>query len=575
MPTSTPVPTPTPAPTPVPPTPTNSCPVFDDDGPITTRSVDENTGSGTAFGKVVSATDDGDTLTYSLDRADESSFSIVDTTGQLRTRAALDYERKSSYTVTVFASDGRCTNSITVVTINVGDVDEPPLAPDAPTVTATSGSSTSLDVSWPTPANTGKPPITSYDLQYRQEGTTGNFQNGPQNVSDTSMAIPNLQPGILYQVRVRATNAEGDGPYSLPGLGRTNVPPPAPTDLRANGELVDGKVTLRWEPVSGEASYEVQYALDIFPAIGPLLWMTPDDDDISITDPTISREMVKEATLGSLTAGRLYQVRVRVTDTGAVSQWSDFVVVHPTAAPYTDGMDTEVATIGLFAYQPNGVFDYVICNPPAAYTDATSALIPVTFQTLPNQDYVGYIGTAVKDWDNFVKWDVGGGTNIIQTVDRGAITECRHPAIWVPETMPPPDQIIFVDDYDMGLLCQDSELLGCVRQPGPSAVEAQELPETIEAAPYFSILFTSQPESPSYPQSKWSDLGAKGCTRFHNVAVHEVGHAFGLHHQGNTDTSRRVIMTGYRYTPEGQHCDPTPYDVIAMMANYQSVPRSP
>ena len=403
--------------------------------------------------------------------------------------------------------------------------------------------------------------------------------NGNTNWSDIPGATRNTytvtDDDLGKWLRATVAYTDGHGPGKSAESVTVPIPPPAPTDLRINGNLVNGKVTLRWEPVSGAASYEVQYALDIFPAIGPLVWMTPDDDDISITDPTIGGKTVKEATLGSLTAGRLYQVRVRATDTGAVSQWSDFVVVHPTAAPYTDGMDTEIATIGLFAYQPNGVFDYVICNPPAAYTDATSALIPVTFQTLPNQDYVGYIDTAVKDWDNFVKWDVGGGTNIIQTVDRGAITECRHPAIWVPETMPPPDQIIFVDDYDMGLLCQDSELLGCVRQPGPSAVEAQELPETIEAAPYFSILFTSQPESPSYPQSKWSDLGAKGCTRFHNVAVHEVGHAFGLHHQGNTDTSRRVIMTGYRYTPEGQHCDPTPYDVIAMMANYQSVPRSP
>ena len=253
-------------------------------------------------------------MTYSLGGTDAASFSIVPSTGQLRTRAVLDYETKNRYSVTVTASDGRCTDSISVVTINVGDVDEPPLAPDAPTVTATSGSSTSLDVSWTAPANAGKPPITGYDLQYRQEGTTGDFQNGPQNVAGAGMAIPNLQPGALYQVQVRATNAEGDGSYSLPGSGRTNTPPPAPTDPRINGHFVGGKVTLRWKPVSGEASYEVRYvavtcrdggctpdSVGAGPGGRPGRpdWRIP--TNVEVTDQTIDENVVvKQATFSGL-----------------------------------------------------------------------------------------------------------------------------------------------------------------------------------------------------------------------------------------------------------------------------------
>ncbi len=146
----------------------NRCPVFTD-GTTTTRGVDENTGSNTNIGSAVSATDaDGDRLTYSSSGADAASFGLNTATGQLRTGSNLDHEAKSSYSFTMTASDGKCTDSINVI-VSVGDEDEPPRAPGAPTVTATPGSTTRLDVSWTAPANDGRPPITSYDLQYRKE----------------------------------------------------------------------------------------------------------------------------------------------------------------------------------------------------------------------------------------------------------------------------------------------------------------------------------------------------------------------------------------------------------------------
>ena len=86
-------------------------------------------------------------------------------------------------------------------------------------MTATAGSSTSLDVSWTAPTNTG-PAIASYDLQYR-EGTSGSFTAGPQNVTGTSAAIASLTASTSHQVQVRATNAEGDSDWSPSGPGRT------------------------------------------------------------------------------------------------------------------------------------------------------------------------------------------------------------------------------------------------------------------------------------------------------------------------------------------------------------------
>ena len=115
------VPPRTPPVTPVTPGTTDNAPTFAD-GASTTREVAENTPAGQNIGSPVSATDpNGDTLTYALGGTDAASFDIDSTNGQLKTRAALDYETKSSYSVAVDAKDASITTSITV-TINVTDV---------------------------------------------------------------------------------------------------------------------------------------------------------------------------------------------------------------------------------------------------------------------------------------------------------------------------------------------------------------------------------------------------------------------------------------------------------------------
>ena len=110
----------------------NSDPAFDE-GANASRSVDENTSAGLAVGDPTAATgDDNDTLTYSLGGTDAASFGIVPETGQLQTSAALDFEAKASYSVTVSVHDGKdadgnvdtTTDDTIEVTINVVNVDE-------------------------------------------------------------------------------------------------------------------------------------------------------------------------------------------------------------------------------------------------------------------------------------------------------------------------------------------------------------------------------------------------------------------------------------------------------------------
>ena len=197
-------------------------------------SMPENSVPGLDIGDPVVATDaDGHTLTYSLlqgSGTDGSSFDIDLFTGQLRTRSGVtySYEEQRSFIVRVMVDDGNGGTDGVFVEIELTDVAEPPLAPDPPTVSPVPGSSDRLSVSWTAPDNTGKPDIDSYDLQYRK-GTSGPFTDGPQAVADTMATIDGLDANASYQVRVRATNDEGDGPWSSAGTGSTSADTTPPT----------------------------------------------------------------------------------------------------------------------------------------------------------------------------------------------------------------------------------------------------------------------------------------------------------------------------------------------------------
>ena len=242
----------------------NNPPAFS--GTTAARSVAENTAAGQNVGAALTATDaDSDTLTYTLEGTDAASFDIVSGSGQIRTRTGVTYnhEAKSTYTVVVKADDGNGGTDTVTVTIAVTDVDEPPGQPAAPTVSATAESTTSLDVTWTAPTNTG-PAIASYDVQYRA-GTSGNFTDGPQNVTGTSAAIGSLAADTSYEVQVRATNAEGDGDWSVAGTGRTTATsvPGAPTGLTATASGATA-INLSWSaPGSTGGSAITGYKIEV------------------------------------------------------------------------------------------------------------------------------------------------------------------------------------------------------------------------------------------------------------------------------------------------------------------------
>ena len=266
------------------PDPANNPPTFS--GGARAFDVPENSGGGINIGTPITATDrDRDTLTYSLEGTDAANFEIVSASGQIQTKADVDYnhEAKERHSVTVKAVDGRGGSDTVAVTIRITDVDgEAPETPDAPTVRGTASSNTSIDVSWEAPENAG-PRITDYDVQYRP-GNTGRFIDWGHTGSGTTARIDALEPDTEYEVQVLAKNPEGDSGWSESGMGSTNPNRPPAFDAASTmrnvfqsaeaGTPIGLPVTAT-DPDNDELTYSIEGAdrnsFDIEPDTGQLL----------------------------------------------------------------------------------------------------------------------------------------------------------------------------------------------------------------------------------------------------------------------------------------------------------------
>ena len=255
----------------------NNLPIFA--STTATRSFVETVGdsaaqSATNIGAALPAAsdDDEDTLTYSLEGADAASFGFDASTRQLKTKTGTvyDYESKSSYSVTVKADDGNGGTAATRVTVNLTNASEVPVAPTAPTVTRVTGDPTRLEVSWTAPGNGGRPAIVSYDLRYKEASQT-DWTDGPQDQTGGSVSVAGLIKDREYEVQLRASNADGDGPWSSSGTGTTdsNTAPtysPESVPISFTETVADsvgtGKIDLSRHPASDNDGDTLTYTLE-------------------------------------------------------------------------------------------------------------------------------------------------------------------------------------------------------------------------------------------------------------------------------------------------------------------------
>ena len=195
-------------------------------------SVDENTPSGQPIGDPISASDaDGDTLTYRLSGADADRFTIDANTGQIQAKETYNFEQQDTYSVIVYVSDGEGGETGLAVSITSQDIDEPPMQPAPPRVTAIAP--TSLTLTWEEPVNTG-PEITDYDVQYRQ-ADSDEFIDAEYDGTERSVRLTGLLSSTRHEIQVRAHNEEGTSEWSMSGEGTTSAPPLPPPSGSGEG----------------------------------------------------------------------------------------------------------------------------------------------------------------------------------------------------------------------------------------------------------------------------------------------------------------------------------------------------
>ena len=160
----------------------------------------ENAAPERNIGTAVAAAD-SDTLTYSLQGTDADSFGIVPGSGQLQTKASLNYEDKSSYEVVVTATDPSGASDSITVTITVSNLDEAgtvELSTVQPQVeTALTATLTDLD---------GNPSLVSW--QWARSGANGSYSNISSGASYTPVAA---DVGKFLQATASYTDPQGAG----------------------------------------------------------------------------------------------------------------------------------------------------------------------------------------------------------------------------------------------------------------------------------------------------------------------------------------------------------------------------
>ncbi len=186
--------------------PENFAPVFAQDMAI--LSVAENTAAGMNIGDPVTATDEdaGDTLTYSLGGTDAASFSIVASSGQLQTKAALDHETKDSYSVMVTATDnsGKPNNTDSIdVTINVTNVDEDGTPLELSETSPTVGDTVTATLTDPDGV------VSVQDWQWSRSTTIdGTFTH----ITEETATYTPTDDDVGYYLKVVAKYTDGHGP---------------------------------------------------------------------------------------------------------------------------------------------------------------------------------------------------------------------------------------------------------------------------------------------------------------------------------------------------------------------------
>ncbi len=371
-------------------------------------------------------------------------------------------------------------------------------------------------------------------------------------------AVDETNVSLLVRVEDGDGYTVGNPNVAVVTIEDDDPPPPAPTGLRANGDLdSNGNVTLRWNAVSGATGYKVQYIEEVCDSDGNC-GPDPDKSWKSQDYTAGTTGTVIEAALGELIEDKLYRVEVQAVIADA-SEWSDSAFVYPTDDPLRGA--NVVATAPFHGYhdknaQGSHEFLYVLCE------ETIPAGLDMTAQDMKD---------AVEEWEDAVIWDRNGANIIAATPYSLSDGEKCTTGPSFPLLQNPYGEgvfeVRFASNADMNnALCVDifaflDLIPGCWRSPSWTDVGIGLMEEG-------SVLLNA-----GLGAATWNlEVPGGGCTQLHELIVHEVGHAFGIG-SGLGDLNRHPVNTEHSvmsYQDKDRDCEPQAYDIVALLALYQS-----
>ncbi len=425
----------------------------------------------------------------------------------------------------------------------------------------------SLAVSWTEPSEQGTSPITRYEVEYQARLQTNWSKSSTSAMMTTISGLTNASS---YEVQVRACSDGGCGDWSISESGTPSANPGAlparPAGLRANGDLDStGNVTVRWDAAARATGYRLRYAEETCVDNGDgsatcnptLPWAA---NGVTITGTTATIGLPSPPSSITPSYNGVYRIQAQATNTTGASNWSDIVFIYPTNTP--PGHRILIATGPLYGYQPANAqganapgsheFRYVICENtiPSAVT-ASSAVADIT--------------AGIETWETTVKWKDASGNNIIKTEKYAlpAGDQCAGVPIVGVRQSPKHNQVMFASNLRM-------MTAGCLGPPSGCWRSLTWQDSTLVA--YGSALSELKKGWILLKASlgtTWSAQNSNGCSYLKYLAIHEAGHTLGIGrplNQHPTNTMHSIMS----YKDSTQYCEPQAYDVVALMALYQS-----
>jgi len=196
--------------------------------------------------------------------------------------------------------------------------------PAAPTQLNLMSGDRKLELNWVAPVDDGGSKIKDYSIQYSNDrGSVWSQWNASVNGQSLQETITGLQNGMLYQVQVRASNSQGDGPWSVWAEGQPATTPAAPVPpvlTPGNREL-----HVNWDAPDNDGGaqitgYRVQYSVD--PDSAWREWHTSADE-----------QPLLQTTIAGLQNGATYAVQVRARNGQGDGPWSDSTLDQPVGVP--------------------------------------------------------------------------------------------------------------------------------------------------------------------------------------------------------------------------------------------------